>query len=416
LASKTELPTDFDAALETADREQLSAYQLARLRHGVDHVLSRDNLTARLLRRAGVGAGGDIGSLADLAQLPLLSPAELRTDQTQHPPFGTNLTHELREYVRESVSPAAGVRWLDTRADLDWLTRLWQTAYAAIGLRPGDRVVHALPSAVPGSVAATDALPALSLLDDGPATVLLCTPSHALRLEASQELRLVVLGGEPGGNIPSTRRRIEDRLGARCADVYVSIEHGAIGWECAERRGGMHLNEGAFIVETLEVPGAPAGSAELVLTSLGRWGMPGLRYRTGDLVRLTRDACACGRGYVWADGGVLGRLDDLLEIRGVAILPSIVEHVVRRHPAVADYRLRVYDVRGACEMAVNVEADAAIATEGDQARVAAEVAEDLRRSLGVRLHCEAVPTGSLSRPMDDRPRRIDRRKRPHVAI
>jgi phenylacetate-coenzyme A ligase PaaK-like adenylate-forming protein len=96
-------------------------------------------------------------------------------------------------------------------------------------------------------------------------------------------------------------------------------------------------------------------------------------------------------------------------------LPSIVENVVRRHPAVADYRLHVYDVRGACVLAVEVEPDAAIATEGDRARVAVEVAEDLRRSFGVPLPCEAVPTGSMPRD-SSRPRRIARRNAKHVAL
>ena len=37
----------------------------------------------------------------------------------------------------------------------------------------------------------------------------------------------------------------------------------------------------------------------------------------------------------------------------------------------------------------------AIASEGDRARVAAEVSEDLKRSPGVRLQCDVVPPGSL---------------------
>jgi phenylacetate-coenzyme A ligase PaaK-like adenylate-forming protein len=92
---------------------------------------------------------------------------------------------------------------------------------------------------------------------------------------------------------------------------------------------------------------------------------------------------------------VLGRSDELFVVRGVTVLPSMVEHVVRRHPAVADYRLRVYSVRNECQLSVEIEPDQAIASEGDRARVAAEVSEDLKRSFGLRLQCDVVAPSSL---------------------
>ena len=73
----------------------------------------------------------------------------------------------------------------------------------------------------------------------------------------------------------------------------------------------------------------------------------------------------------------------------------MIEHVVRRHPAVADYRLRVYRVRNECELGVEIEPDQAISSEGDRARVAAEVSEDLKRSFGLRLQCDIVAPSSL---------------------
>jgi phenylacetate-coenzyme A ligase PaaK-like adenylate-forming protein len=83
----------------------------------------------------------------------------------------------------------------------------------------------------------------------------------------------------------------------------------------------------------------------------------------------------------------------------------MIENIVRRHPAVTEYQIAQYQIRGACELAVEVEPDQAVASEGDRARVAAEVAEDLRRSLGLRLPCEAIPPGSLPRS-EARPRRV----------
>jgi phenylacetate-CoA ligase len=130
-----------------------------------------------------------------------------------------------------------------------------------------------------------------------------------------------------------------------------------------------------------------------------------VRYRTGDLVSLESGPCPCGRSFVRAIGGVLGRIHERLHVRGIEMLPSSVENVVRRHPAVCEYQLEAYHVRGECELAIEIEPDEAVASEGDRARVAAEVAEDVRRSFGIRLQCEAVPPLSVSRS-ESRPRRL----------
>ena len=103
-------------------------------------------------------------------------------------------------------------------------------------------------------------------------------------------------------------------------------------------------------------------------------------------------ACACGSTWVRAECGILGRVDERVVVRGVELLPAAIEEVVRRHPAVREFAI---DAFGDHKLAVRVEPDAAIASEGDRARVAAEVSEDLRRSLGVRVQCDVVPPGSL---------------------
>jgi phenylacetate-CoA ligase len=198
--------------------------------------------------------------------------------------------------------------------------------------------------------------------------------------------------------VPSARRRIEEGLRAQCLDLYWSVELGPAGWQCPMLQDGLHLNEDAFIVEAIDPQTgdeAPHGTlGELVVTSLGRIGMPLVRYRSGDLVRL-RPSGGCGCGLAVAEGGILGRHADLLTVRGVQVIPSSLENVVRRHPAVTDFRIERYDMRGHSELAIKLQPDAAIASEGDRARVAAEVAADIRRSLGVLLQCEAVPPGSL---------------------
>jgi phenylacetate-CoA ligase len=247
------------------------------------------------------------------------------------------------------------------------------------------------------------------VLEFGP-TVLLSTPSDALRLAQAAVLeqfdlgaspvRLVVVTGEPGGSLDVTRRLLEGCWGAECLDVYALSEVGVVGMGCRWRTDGIHLDEKTFDLEVLEPDTErPAGEGELgelVVTGPSDWDTHVAHLRTGDLVQLRRGTCVCGRTSARAEGGVLGRVDERLVVDGRLILPSSVEQVVRRHPALVDFELRAFTAQQQDDVAVQLEVTEAIATEGDRARVAAEVAEDLRRSLGLRVHCDVVRPGSLS--------------------
>jgi phenylacetate-CoA ligase len=234
-------------------------------------------------------------------------------------------------------------------------------------------------------------------------TVLVSTPTDALRLghratsAAHAAVRLVVVTGEPGGSIGATRRAIESRWGAQCFDVYGLTELGVIGWGCPRRTGGIHLNDRELLVENAASSNT---LAELVVTTPDYWGTPLAHFATGDLVRVARSECACGRSGVWLEDGVLGRVNERLMVRDHDLLPSSIEQVVRRHPAVVDFRLQTYERRGHSQITVALEPDDAIGSESDRARVAAEVGEDLKRSIGVRLLCDVVSPGSYADDQD----------------
>jgi phenylacetate-CoA ligase len=264
--------------------------------------------------------------------------------------------------------------------------------------------------------------PSLGDVHDFAPTVLIGTVSDTLDLAyaaavddvdlADTAVRLVVVTGEQGGSLPATRRIIEGRWGATCLDVYAVTELGVVATGC-DRGDGLHLDDSLLAFEVLDPDGdgpAPAGEmGELVVTTPQAWGSPLDRFRTGDLVRLDQAGCACG-GTLWAAGGVLGRVQQRMLVRGTLLLPSSIEQVVRRHPAVVDFRLRTYLVQGECEVLVLLETTGLIASEGDRARVAAEVGEDLRRSLGLRLHCDVLAAGSFATAHDAgrRARRLSR--------
>jgi phenylacetate-CoA ligase len=215
------------------------------------------------------------------------------------------------------------------------------------------------------------------------ATVLVCTPSYALHLlqvarergidPAKLSVRTTVHAGEPGAGIPSVRARIEEGWGARAFDHAGMTEMGAFGY---------------------------AHEGELVLTNLGRLGSPLVRYRTGDRVRLASAPCACGRTFTRLEGGILGRLDDMLIVRGVNVFPSAIEDIVRRFP-VEEFQIEVFRDGELDEVRVLVEVDGG----ADGAR---HVQEALRIGLGIRLEVAPVGPGSLPR-FELKARRVVRR-------
>ena len=292
-------------------------------------------------------------------------------DQAAHPPFGTNLTYPLDRYVRvhqTSGTSGAPLRWLDTQESWDWWARCWGFVLRGAGLGAQDRVffpfsfglfvgfwagfegARAIGALViPGG--GQDSAQRLAAIEALGATAICCTPSYALHLAEEARargldlnklgVRTTVHAGEPGAGIPSVRARIEEAWGARAFDHAGMTEMGAYGFECADQ-AGLHVNESEFIAEVIDpATGQSAEEGELVLSNLGRAGSPLLRYLTGDRVRVAGGPCACGRTFLRLAGGILGRVDDMLIVRGVNVFPSALEGIVRRFPAVDEFLIEV---------------------------------------------------------------------------
>jgi phenylacetate-CoA ligase len=158
-------------------------------------------------------------------------------------------------------------------------------------------------------------------------------------------------------------------------------------------QSGLHLNEGEFIFEVVDpATGQPAEQGELVITNLGRVGMPVIRYHTGDGVKLATGECECGRVYRRLEGGIIGRVDDVLIIRGVNVFPSAIENIVRHFPEVGEFAVDVYRRSELDVMDIRIEVRG---SEPDA--VAAAVSKEIHNGLGLRLSVSPVPFGSLPR-------------------
>jgi phenylacetate-CoA ligase len=374
--------------------------------------------------------------LEGLDEIPLLEKRELVLDQQRHPPFGTNLTYPLDEYVQlhhTSGTTGPPLRVLDTAEDWAWWRRLFAHMLGVAGVRAPDRVALAFSfgphvqfwaakegllelgaMAIPlGGMTSVQRLRTMAEVE---ATSLMCTPTYALRLfEVAMEDRLegalesvqrVICTGEPGASLGSVRARIEECFDAPCFDHAGLTEVGPFGYPCAEG-GGMHVHDHEFVCEILDPEGrpVPAGErGELVLTPLRRTGFPVLRYRTGDVVVNTGERCPAGHDDRWLPGGIVGRTDDMVVIRGMNVFPSAIEETVREVSGPGEFRITFYsELSGMDEIKLEVEL-----SDGGAGR---RLQELMRQQLGLRVRVVPVATGVLPRQEGKARRVVDERER-----
>lgn len=411
------------------DRDSLHAHQLARLRELLAALLPHNAFYARKLQAAGVNA--KIASLEEFRErVPFTLKQELVDDQLSNPPYGSNLTYPLERYSRfnqTSATTGRPMRWLDTPESWSWMLDNWATVYRAAGVTAADRIFFAFSFGpflgfwtafesatrigclcIPGGGMRSGAR-LQTILETG-ATVLCCTPTYAIRLAevaveenidlGAAKIRRIIVAGEPGGSIPATRAHIEKLWrGARVADHHGMTEIGPVSYECPVRRGVLHVMEAGFIGEVIDPASGratpPGEPGELVLTNLGRLGSPLLRYRSGDLVRRAKqDRCECGSYEIALEGGILGRTDDMVVVRGVNVYPSAVEDILRACQGVAEYRVEVRGNSALSELSIEIELSP---DHSDEAGLKRHLETALSNALALRVPVTSVPPGSLPR-------------------
>lgn len=369
----------------------------------------------------------EIRTLDDFCRLPCTTKAELASDQVENAPYGSALTHEVDRYCRlhqtSGTSTGRPLRWLDTPQSWDWLLGCWKTSFPFLGLTSKDKIFFpfsfgpflgfwtAFEAATRvghlciagGGMTSTARL--RCLLEHG-CTIVFATPTYALHLAelaekegidlANSDVRALVVAGEPGGNINATRKRIETVWGARVFDHYGMTEVGPVAVEAFDLPGQMYLLESQYFAEILDpnsnIVTPPGEFGELVLTNLGREGSPVIRYRTGDLVRIATDPDPSGRTWRRIDGGILGRVDDMIHVRGNNLYPGAIEAIIRRFPAVAEYRIVVNHADPLADLRIDVEPG-----NGDGGELAEAVGRAIRDDLLFRVAVKPVPPNSLPR-------------------
>ena len=398
--------------------------QLYLFREMLKHVLETNTFYKKKLSEVQITHPDTIQTLTDYQKLPFTTKDELSADQVSHPPYGTNLTFPLERYTclhQTSGTTGSPLRWLDTRESWDWWGKCWRDIYEAAGVTSSDRIMIAFSfgpfigfwSAYHG---AQQRLGALTIANGGfsseqrlrvilsnDMTVLVCTPTYALRLaEVAKQLginlsedskiRVTIHAGEPGASIPATKQRIEDCWGARAYDHAGATEVGAWGVMCNPQIS-VHLNEDEFICEVLDPEtGSPTDEGELTITNLGRVGTPVIRYRTGDYVKLKTVACECGNKHRALDGGVIGRLDDAIIVRGLNVYPATIENIILQFPEVCEFSVRTYRTETLDELEILIET-----THQNPSDTVIAITSVIKETLGLRAIVKTVPNESLPR-------------------
>jgi len=348
--------------------DAVRALQLERLRQRVADLQVHAPYFRRRLEAGGLRRPEDLRSLEDWARVL--------------PPFTKNDYRELMEACAGDV-----YRFLDetlpvpleslvcmaatsgtsgapqpyplTRSDVDALWgEFMRRARWRAGVRPGDRLVHAFAlsmflAGVPVLMSSEDegtmqipvgaeagAARILTTARFFGGNVMSCTPSLAEHLiERAPEvlgapisslgIRILLCGGEPGAGIPEVRRRIESAYGARLFDAGAGL-----GVSCAHPEyQGMHwVADDLALYELVDpashepVPLADGAEGEAVFTTLVGGGLGWTRITLGDVHRVTVSPCPCGAtGFRYR---IVGRVDDMLKVKGVIVYPAAIDAVI----------------------------------------------------------------------------------------
>lgn len=440
--------------LETAPREKLKEIQEEKLRVVVKYVYEYSPFYREKFQQAKL-LPSDIKSLEDLHKIPVTTRDEMARDINKNPPWGTYscIDHDLwtkRGWMAHFTSGTTATPRGFRRTIHDRDMCVWNGARDAwaVGIRPGDSVMMCVPMiphvymwtlhygygllgipVIHGGAPLPTEKRILFIQAYNP-TVLQGTPSYFLYLgdlmikkgidPAETPVRLLVVGGEPGACIPATKARLEKMWGAKVADLGGFNESPAgINFSCREEMEVSHRPMNNHLWEVQGIPEVsdpktyeplPDGKRGVfVWTDLYQESCPLLRFVVGDWIELNHAPCTCGRTCVLAVGGLLGRADELINIRGNLIYPSAVEEIVRGTEDLGDeYQLIITKKDEMDELTLVVEVREEI-LERDWLKLKRTLQEALFLKFDIRVNIELKSYNTLPRTEMKGQRIIDKR-------
>ena len=389
----------------------------------------------------------DIQSFKDFEQIPFLTKEEIRQDQMEKPPFGSNLCVSRKELAR--VQGTSGTTGKPTafgisRGDMERIAEAHARIMWGFGMRQEDIVfIGSFFSLYWGSWGAlvgaerlgATAFPfgagvagqtdrAIEWIREVKPNIFYGTASYGLYMAEKAKanglspskdfnFRILFFSGEPGAGVKSTKKRIEETYGGICIDSGSTAEMTPWMSSCeCEYRQGMHLWQDLVYAELIDpetkkrVPYGQEGAT--VYTHLERTSQPMIRFWAGDISMWVNDPCACGRTYPRLPKGIYGRADDMFQVRGENVYPSAIEDVIRGIKGFGDeFRIIITREKTMDELIVQAE----LSPEVDPAlgpELKAKLEAGLR-ARGLRTNVQMMGPGTLERTEFKAKRVIDQR-------
>ena len=389
----------------------------------------------------------DVRTLEDFESIPLVTKDEIRRDQAEHPPFGSNLCVSRGELSR--VQGTSGTTGKPTafgigRGDMARIAEAHARAMWGFGVRPDDIVFigsfFSLYWGSWGALLGSERLGAVSFpfgagvagqsdraiewMREVKPTVFYGTPSYSLYLAEKARakgldprkdfgFRILFFSGEPGAGVPATKQRIEETYGGICIDSGSTAEMSPWMANCeCDARQGMHLWQDIVYGELIDLSTnrrVPYGEEGVtVYTHLERTSQPMIRFLAGDISLWVNDRCLCGRTYPRLPRGIYGRADDMFVVRGENVYASAIEDVIRSIDGFGDeFRVVITREKTMDEMIVQAES----VPEVDASRVPGlkKTLETRLKERGLRTVVQMLDAGTLERTEFKAKRVIDTR-------
>ncbi|MBQ4487853.1 MAG: phenylacetate--CoA ligase [Ruminobacter sp.] len=423
--------------IETMPRPELEKLQLERLKEIVKFSYENSPYYKRTFDAAGVSPD-DIHELSDLAKFPFINKQTERETQGVGSFLGELCCVPEEEVIFiSSSSGSTGVPTISpfTKEDFDEFQDTESRWFWQVGMRPKDRYIHALNFSLyvggPDVIGAQNlgalciwggTLPSerlLFVLKTYQPTIIWTSPSYAWYLGETAKkngidpkkdlaIKTIIVAGEMGGSIETTRKAIEDLWGAKVYDFYgLSDIYGACAAMC-DAKDGLHIAEDQIYVETVDlhtgkvIPNGQVG--ELVYTTLRKKARPMIRFRTGDIGRIDQTKCSCGRTHGRIH--ILGRKDDMFIVSAVNVFPSDIEAVIRGIKGITgEYLVRIFEKDLTCKYNVEVEKNADNSETDEE--LAARVSSAIKARVGVKPYKVVIhPDGGLNTRSEHKSKRI----------
>ena len=426
---------DAEAILNTP---QVREVQLAKLKK----LLARLYQAKPFWKQRMDGAGIDpqkLGSLDEFSQrMPIVDKALRRqlveesagdvwklVDQTTAVP-----TDQIVLMAATSGTTGEPTPYPHTRRDIEVYSELFARIGWRIGIRPGDRIVHAFGlsmwlAGVPyvqffqrtgacvlpvGAEGGAERL--LRFAKQFRANTIFGTPSlieHLIERApeviggpvSSLGIKTILCAGEPGAGIPEVRNRIESAYGAKLFD------HGGafgVSCDCGEYRGMHHVADDFIFFELVDpvtrepIPFENGARGMPAQTTLDSEGMLWVRECFGDIFEVYTEPCVCGQtGFRYK---VVGRVDDMLKVKGAMVYPAAIDGVITGFsPRVTgEFRIVLTEMppRVVPPLKLKVEYGESV-KEGELESLAREIEEKMAARLKIRPRIIWIPPNSLPR-------------------